>query len=103
MLANVVAGVLAWAAVVAITMPAAAFDAGNTPDFWGQWGKPVGIGNQWDQSKPLGRAQQPPLTAEYQAVFEASMADQRLGGQGNDPPSRCVPFGMPRIMTVVFS
>ena len=31
------------------------------------------------------------------------MADQREGGQGNDPPSRCVPFGMPRIMTVVFS
>src|SRR5271163_3831925 len=60
------------------------------PDLSGQWRKPPGNGNQWDQTKPLGLAQKPPLTPEYQAVFEASMADQREGGQGNDPPSRCV-------------
>ena len=98
------AGALALTAVLSMAMaPAAAFDETKYPDLSGQWRKPPGIGNQWDQSKPLGRAQQPPLTPEYQAVFEASMADQREGGQGNDPPSRCVPFGMPRIMTVVFS
>ena len=50
----------------------------------------------------LGRAQEPPFTPEYQAIFEASLADQRAGGQGNDAPSRCVPFAMPRVMTVVF-
>ena len=91
------------AALMMAASPAAAFDETKYPDLSGQWRKPPGIGNQWDQTKPLGRAQQPPLTPEYQAVFEASMADQREGGQGNDPPSRCVPFGMPRIMTVVFS
>jgi hypothetical protein len=66
------------------------------------WRKPPGIGNQWDQTKPLGLAQKPPFTPEYQAIFEASLADQKAGGQGNDAPSRCVPFAMPRVMTVVF-
>ena len=91
------------AALMMAVSPAAAFDETKYPDLSGQWRKPPGIGNQWDQTKPLGLAQKPPLTPQYQAVFEASMADQREGGQGNDPPSRCVPFGMPRIMTVVFS
>jgi hypothetical protein len=72
------------------------------PDLSGQWKRPPGVGIQWDQTKPIGRAQQPPLTPEYQAVWEASMADQAAGGQGNDAPSRCVPYGMPRIMTTVF-
>src|SRR6266851_1172546 len=29
-------------------------------------------------------------------------SDQAAGGQGNDPPSRCMPFGLPRIMSVIF-
>src|ERR1700674_783447 len=49
--------------------PAAAFDETKYPDLSGQWRKPSGVGNQWGQTKPLGRAQQPPLTPEYQAVF----------------------------------
>jgi hypothetical protein len=89
--------------LLAFAAPAATFDEAEYPDLSGQWRKPAGIGNQWDQTKPLGRAQEPPLTPEYQAIFEASMADQQEGGQRNDPPSRCVPFAMPRVMTVVFS
>jgi hypothetical protein len=81
---------------------AQAFDESKYPDFSGQWRRPPGIGIQWDQTKPLGRGQQAPLTPEYQKVFEASMADQAAGGQGNDPPSRCMPFGLPRIMSVIF-
>jgi hypothetical protein len=85
------------------TSPGArASDDSKYPDFAGVWRKPAGVGNQWDPTKPLGRAQEPPLTPEYQAIFEASLADQKAGGQGNDPPSRCVPFAMPRVMTVVF-
>src|SRR5579871_1612674 len=86
----------------AIATNARAFDESKYPDFAGVWRKPIGIGNQWDQTKPLGRAQEPPFTPEYQAIFEASLADQKAGGQGNDAPSRCVPFAMPRVMTVVF-
>jgi hypothetical protein len=94
-------GVVALATTVSITA-AFAFDEGKYPNFSGVWRKPVGIGNQWDQTRPLGLAQEPPLTPEYQAVFEASLADIKAGGQGNDAPSRCVPFAMPRVMTVVF-
>jgi hypothetical protein len=82
--------------------PSPAFDESKYPDFTGQWRRPPGVAIQWDQTKPVGRAQQAPLTPEYQAIFEASMADQRAGGQGNDPPSRCVPYGLPRIMSVIF-
>ena len=94
-------GIVALATTVSITA-AFAFDEGKYPNFSGVWRKPVGIGNQWDQTKPLGLAQEPPFTPEYQAVFEASLADIKSGGQGNDAPSRCVPFAMPRVMTVVF-
>src|SRR5579883_2332727 len=98
-------------AIAALTLAAAlalpiagawAFDESKYPDFSGQWRRPPGIGIQWDQTKPLGRGQEAPLTPEYQKVFEASLADQAAGGQGNDPPSRCMPFGLPRIMSVIF-
>jgi hypothetical protein len=72
------------------------------PDLSGQWKRPPGVGIQWDQTKPIGRAQQPPLTPEYQAIFEASLNDQAQGGQGNDPRFTCIPNGMPRIMSVIF-
>jgi hypothetical protein len=36
------------------------------------------------------------------AVFEASLNDQAAGGQGNDATYKCIPAGMPRIMTTVF-
>jgi hypothetical protein len=91
--------------VAALMWPAAdarAFDESKYPDFSGQWRRPPGIGIQWDQTKSLGRGQQAPLTPEYQTLFEWSMADQAAGGQGNDPPSRCMPFGLPRIMSVIF-
>ena len=72
------------------------------PDLAGQWKRPAGVGIQWDQTKPIGRAQQAPLTPEYQAIFEASLNDQAQGGQGNDPRFTCIPNGMPRIMSVIF-
>src|SRR5215472_16089231 len=81
---------------------APAQDAAKFPDLSGQWKRPPGVGIQWDQTKPIGLRQQPPLTAEYQAIFEASLADQARGGQGNDPRFTCIPNGMPRIMSVIF-
>jgi hypothetical protein len=77
-------------------------DLAKFPDWSGQWRKFPGQGNQWDQTKPLGRAQQAPLTREYQAIYDANLADQAQGGQGIDPTGYCIPFGMPRMMTAVY-
>src|SRR4051812_40527148 len=76
---------------------AQAFDETKYPDWSGQWKKPPGIGNQWDQTKRPGRAQQAPLNPEYQAIFEASLADQAAGGQGEDIRITCV-FGIERCL-----
>jgi hypothetical protein len=93
---------LAFAGALLMTVTGAqAFDETRYPDWSGQWRKPQGVGNQWDQTKPPGRAQQAPLTAEYQAVFEASLADQGAGGQGGDIRITCVSPGIPRMMTAV--
>jgi hypothetical protein len=93
---------LALAGALLMTVAGAqAFDETRYPDLSGQWIKPQGIGNQWDQTKPPGRGQQAPLTAEYQAIFEASLADQAAGGQGGDTRITCVSTGMPRMMTGV--
>jgi hypothetical protein len=98
-------------AIVAITLvlvsrAAMAFDESRYPDWSGQWKKganPAGsVGNPWDPAKPSGRAQNAPLTPEYQAIFEQSLADQDAGRQGGNSGIACIPLGMPRIMTVVF-
>jgi hypothetical protein len=78
---------------------AAAFDDSKYPDWSGQWRRPSGVATQWDQTKRPGLAQQAPLTPEYQARLEASIADQARGGQGEDSRVSCITAGMPRIMT----
>jgi hypothetical protein len=82
--------------------PALAFDDAKYPDWKGQWSRapvPGVSGNpSYDPSKPRGPGEQAPLTAEYQARFEANMADQAEGGQGTDGTSSCLPTGMPRTM-----
>src|SRR3954451_3039672 len=92
------ASLLAFAAAGA---PALAQDSSKYPDWSGQWKRPPGAGIQWDQSKRPGLAQQAPLTPEYQAIFEASLADQALGGQGENRNVQCTTNGMPRVMTVI--
>ena len=77
-----------------------AFDELKYPDWSGEWR--LGPPTKWDPSKPPGRGQEAPLTPEYQAIFEANLADQAAGGQGTDPTYICIPDGMPRAMNVVF-
>jgi hypothetical protein len=86
------------AALLAASAGAQSQDAAKYPDWSGQWRWTASGGNRYDQTKPIGRGQQAPLTAEYDAIFEASMADQAAGGQGNNQTFACVPGGMPRIM-----
>src|SRR5258708_4744709 len=89
-------------ALAMTTASAIAHDESKYPDWGGQWKRPRGVGSQWDQTRPLGLAQQAPLKPEFQAVLEASIKDQAAGGQGNDPHVTCVSNGVPRIMTATF-
>jgi hypothetical protein len=96
------------ALAAALSMPlssANAFDDSKYPDWKGQWmggwtKRLPGVTGQpsYDPRKSDGRGQEAPLTPEYQAVFEASLADQAIGGAGNDPQAGCLPSGMPRMM-----
>jgi hypothetical protein len=90
------------AVAVAFATGAAAFDESKYPDWSGQWVRPKGIATQWDQGKPAGLGQQAPLTPEYQARLEASIADQKAGGQGLDNRFTCLTNGMPRVMAAIF-
>src|SRR5438067_6292763 len=100
--ARLLTSIVLAAALIVANAAASAHDESKYPDWSGQWRRPPGVGIQWDPSKPLGPPEQPPLTAEYQKIFEASLADQKAGGQGGDPTYTCIPPGMPRAMTVVF-
>jgi hypothetical protein len=84
------------------TPGARAFDESKYPDWSAQWRRIEGGPPRYDMSKPPGLAQKAPLTPEYQALFEASIADQAAGGQGFDRGYRCIPAGMPRQMSGVF-
>jgi hypothetical protein len=70
------------------------------PDWESQWRNPTSGrgGNPWDPNKPMGLGQEPPLTAEYQAIFEESVKQQKRGGQGNSLGSTCILPGMPKVM-----
>jgi hypothetical protein len=92
---------VALASALTFVAPGArAFDETRYLDFVSQW---IRVGDlPWDPSKPVGLGQQAPLTPEYQAVFEASLADQAEGGHGNDRRFTCRSSGMPRNMTAVY-
>src|SRR5712671_8130611 len=94
-----------FAALLATSMTAQAFDDAKYPDLSGQWVavRIPGVTGQpaFDPTKPWGRGQQAPLTPEYQKVLEASIADQAIGGQGNwHTGAQCLPPGMPAMMTL---
>jgi hypothetical protein len=100
---HLVAG--AFAALLATSTAAPAFDDAKYPDLSGQWVavRIPGVRGQpaFDPTKPWGRGQQAPLTPEYEKVLEASIADQAVGGQGNwHTGAECLPPGMPAMMTL---
>jgi hypothetical protein len=84
---------LAWAIGTARAAP----DAMKYPDWEGQWER-IGGGGQFDTSKPPGRGQETPLTAEYQAIWDGYLKEQARGGQNYNTQAHCLPGGMPRLM-----
>src|SRR5262249_51166516 len=70
------------------------------PDWKGQWVRADSAEIAlWDPRKPWGLGQQPPLTPEYQAVFEANLKQLAVGAKTSDPTACCIPGAMPRVMT----
>src|SRR5437868_9858713 len=92
---------LGWA-ILPVPLPAQAQDQTKYPDWSGQWTNGPGMGRGWDPTKPAALGQQAPLTPEYRAIFEATLADKALGGLGGDPTAICLPHGMPRMMIAIY-
>jgi hypothetical protein len=90
-------------ALSAMLCSAWAFDDAKYPDLSGQW-----IGNRmpscrggqpsFDPTSCWGTTQTASLTPEYEAIFKANLEDQKLGGQGTNFTSTCLPPGMPMMM-----
>lgn len=86
----------ALAATLCLSVAGAKAEDAKYPNWEGLWkrGSPVGV---WDPTKPPGLGQQPPLTSEYQKVFEANLAKGKAG-IFFDIKGTCGPVGMPRVM-----
>jgi hypothetical protein len=100
-------GSIVLAASMGLTISnAAAFDETKYPDWKGQWSRARTLRDQvspnpsFDPNKFQGLAQEAPLTPEYRAILEASLADQAAGGAGLDRDYVCFAPGMPRMMNV---
>jgi hypothetical protein len=95
------AAALAMACSMALS-GAQAFDDSEYPNFKGQWRRmPVpGVRGQisFDQHRDWGKGQGAPLTAEYQAIYEANLKTQAKGDSGEWLGISCLGFGMPIMM-----
>jgi hypothetical protein len=100
-------GAIALAALSVSIANAEILDYSKYPNLKGQWSRFIvpGLPGQpsFDQTKTWGFGQEAPLTPEYKAVLEASLADQAKGGQGNfTDGSRCLAYGMPLMMAAFY-
>src|ERR1700686_5226262 len=95
-----IAAVALAAALGGAIADAAAWDDTLYPDLKGQWVRGYPGLARFDPAKGPGPRQEAPLTPEYQAIYQADLAEQATGGQGIDPTYRCISPGMPRIMHV---
>jgi hypothetical protein len=75
---SLIGAVSLFAAQCVTIVDAQTWDDTKYPDLKGQWVRAEGAGGvgRFDPTKPPGRLQEAPLTAEYQAIYEANLADQ---------------------------
>jgi hypothetical protein len=64
---------------------------GKYPDLKGQWNR--NFAPRWTVGQ-----EKPPLTPEYQKVYQANLDDMANGGPGNVPSWYCLPQAMPMMM-----
>lgn len=101
------AAVAGMAADVASAAPAAPYVAKpykpkSRRDFTGLWQNTGGITWVPRVQGQTTRPEPPPLTPEYQKIFDQRVKDAAEGKPTGDPTSGCLPQGMPRIMTMTY-
>ena len=69
-------------------------------DFTGIWQNTQGIA--WQPRIDGKPAPPPPLTPEYQKIFNQRIQDAKEGKPSGDMTAACLPQGMPRIMTMTY-
>jgi hypothetical protein len=105
MLYRTTLGILVLTTVLMVTAGGAQAEDKKYPNWKGEWIAIVprmdGQQLRFDPSKPYGRRQDAPLTEEYKKIYQESLDDQALGGQGLflDHAS-CLPAGMPTMMSI---
>src|SRR5713226_5059238 len=101
--ANAIAAIALAAVFCIANFGAQAFEDSKYPKLQGQWIRTQAPGTadepRFDPGKPPGRGQEPPLTPEYQAIFEANLREREAGVPGTWPGPSCLPPGMPAQMT----
>jgi hypothetical protein len=106
MLRRIMSGAAILATVLLTAGVACALDDSQRyPDWKGQWNRaPTGVAGQpqppFDPSKPWGLSQEAPFTPEYQAIYEANLAEQAAGGPGLNGAS-CRAHGVPMMLNVL--
>lgn len=70
------------------------------PDWGGIWLRQGGIG--LDPNLKPGQIDRPPLTPEYQAMYDASLASLKAGKPVADPTASCAPPNGVRLMNMVY-
>src|SRR6266852_1197854 len=100
---NAIAAVALAAVFCIANVGAQAFEDSKYPNLQGQWIRAQAPGTvdepRFDPIKPPGRGQEPPLTPEYQAIFEANLGEREAGVTGTWRGPSCLPPGMPSQMT----
>jgi hypothetical protein len=105
MLYRMAIGVLALCTLATLGIGGARADDGKYPNWKGEWIAVVprtpGQQLRFDPTKPYGKRQEAPLTAEYQKIYQENLEEQARGGQGLFlDHAACLPAGMPTMMSI---
>lgn len=72
----------------------------GAPDWNGIW---VRVGSlNFDPTLSGDAADKPPLTAEFQAIYDRGLRSMAAGAPVNDPTANCLPPGFPRTMNMAY-
>ena len=89
-----------WGWLASESVIAAASSGDARPDLNGIWSPDQGV--LWDTSVKSGERPRAPFTPEYAARYQEALDAAAAGRPKADPPAKCLPPGVPRIMASPF-